>query len=195
MNKENTKTIKEAIFTILELNYEKHKIEEIEDFEDEEYFDTYEPSNDEVEEYGYTLSEEDKSDMEAVAEYYESIKEAKLSIEDKIHYDIVELIKKIRGPEEEVLKLSDTIFKLNKILDSDEQVKEIIDIEEQMKKIQTKKYISIKEFELIYGKSKTSQQSLRGRLKDPIPYRQTVKNGAITYEVDAVEKWFKNQHK
>ncbi|MBT5491619.1 hypothetical protein HOK00_04880 [bacterium] len=64
-----------------------------------------------------------------------------------------------------------------------------------MKKIQTKKYISIKEFQEIYGKSKTSQQGLRGRLKDPIPYRQTVKNGSITYVIEEVEEWFKNQHK
>ena len=66
---------------------------------------------------------------------------------------------------------------------------------QKIEKIQAKKYISIQEFQEIYGKSKTSQQGLRGRLKDPIPYRQTVKNGAITYVVEEVEKWFINQHK
>ncbi|MCK5111824.1 MAG: hypothetical protein KAQ94_09920 [Arcobacteraceae bacterium] len=70
-----------------------------------------------------------------------------------------------------------------------------IDSKSRIEKIQAKKYISIKEFEEIYGKSETSQQGLRGRLKDPIPYRQIVKNGAVTYVVEEIEKWFSNQYK
>ena len=87
------------------------------------------------------------------------------------------------------------MIKLNSVLEVKNKVKEVVDLEQQIKKMQAKKYISIKEFAEIYGKSKTSQQGLRGRINNPIPYRQTVKNGAITYEVEVVEKWFKNQYK
>ena len=93
------------------------------------------------------------------------------------------------------IELDSELVKLNALLPIKEQDKELIDLAQQMEKIQAKKYISIAEFTEIYGKSKTSQQGLRGRLKDPIPYKQISKNSAILYEVELVEKWFKNQYK
>lgn len=65
----------------------------------------------------------------------------------------------------------------------------------RMEKIQTKKYITVKEFSDIYNISKTAQQNYRGRLNNPLPYHQIVENGNITYIVDEVEKWLENGFK
>ena len=64
-----------------------------------------------------------------------------------------------------------------------------------MTKIHTKENITVKEFEIKYNVSKSSQQQYRGRLYDPLPYHQKVRKGKIVYVVEEVEKWFKNQHK
>lgn len=84
---------------------------------------------------------------------------------------------------------------LNNTLEENERNQQLVNMEEQIRKIQAKKYISVKEFTEIYGDSKKSQEGLRGRLNDPLPYRQKVEGGKITYVVEEVEKWLINQHK
>lgn len=66
---------------------------------------------------------------------------------------------------------------------------------QEMTKIQSKKYITVKEFSEIYSISKTSQQNYRGRIHDPLPYHQKVVGGKITYIVEEVKNWLENQHK
>jgi hypothetical protein len=87
------------------------------------------------------------------------------------------------------------LVKLNDLLEDKDKDKDILSIEEHMKKIQSKKYITVSEFKDIYNISKTSQQDLRGRLNDSLPYHQKVAGGKIVYVVEEVEKWFENQHK
>lgn len=87
------------------------------------------------------------------------------------------------------------LVKLNKLLKFSEQYEEVIDIEKQMKKIQAKKYITTAEMEEIYNISISSQKDYRGRLNDPLPFQQKVFRGKITYIVEDIEKWLKNQHK
>ena len=65
---------------------------------------------------------------------------------------------------------------------------EIIEIKEYMAKIQSKKYITVKEFSEIYNVSVSSQQNYRGRLYDPLPYHQKVFRANITYTVSEIEK-------
>ena len=69
------------------------------------------------------------------------------------------------------------------------------DIEVYMAKIQSKKYITVKEFSEIYNVSISSQQNYRGRIYDPLPYHQKVFRGNITYIVSEIEKWLENQYK
>lgn len=64
-----------------------------------------------------------------------------------------------------------------------------------MSKIQSKKYINVKEFEEIYDISKSSQRDFRGRLHNPLPYHQKVFRGKILYDVSEIEKWFENEYK
>jgi hypothetical protein len=66
---------------------------------------------------------------------------------------------------------------------------------QEMTKIQSKKYITVKEFSEIYSISKTSQQNYRGRIHDPLPYHQKVEGGKISYIVEEVKNWLENQHK
>lgn len=66
---------------------------------------------------------------------------------------------------------------------------------ENIEFIQQKKYITVKEFEIIYNISRTSQQNLRARLHDSLPYHQKVFGGKIVYVVTEVENWFENQYK
>lgn len=68
-------------------------------------------------------------------------------------------------------------------------------IADEITKIHTKENITVKEFEIKYNISKSSQQQYRGRLYDPLPYHQKVRKGKIVYVVEEVDKWFKNQHK
>lgn len=72
---------------------------------------------------------------------------------------------------------------------------EIVEVKKHMAKIQSKKYITVNEFEEIYSVSKTSQQNYRGRIHDPLPYHQKVFRGKILYNVKEVEQWFENQYK
>lgn len=64
--------------------------------------------------------------------------------------------------------------------------------EEEIKKIQAKKYITVQEFSLIYNYSSSWQKNRRARLHDRLPYRQNIRGGKITYEVEKVEIWFEN---
>jgi len=94
------------------------------------------------------------------------------------------------------------IFKIiNKLLKSNSEniVENFSDfkqsIAEEIIAIQTKDYITVKEFAIKYNISKDSQQVYRGRLHDPLPYHQKVPRGKIVYVVKEVEQWFDNQHK
>lgn len=66
--------------------------------------------------------------------------------------------------------------------------------EEEIKAIQAKRYINVKEFTLIYGYSKEWQVNRRGRLYNSLPYIQTARGGKITYDVEDIETWFKNEN-
>ena len=87
------------------------------------------------------------------------------------------------------------LIKLNNLLKFSEQFNEVLEIEKQMTKIQAKKYITTKEMEEIYNVSVSSQKDYRGRLNDPLPFIQKVFRGKITYTVEDIEKWLKNQNK
>lgn len=64
-----------------------------------------------------------------------------------------------------------------------------------MRKIQAKKYITTDEMEEIYNISISSQRDYRGRLNDPLPFNQNKFRGKITYTVEEVEKWIKNNNR
>jgi hypothetical protein len=64
-----------------------------------------------------------------------------------------------------------------------------------MRKIQAKKYITTDEMVEIYNMSISSQRDYRGRLNDPLPYNQKKFRGKITYTVEEIEQWLKNQGK
>lgn len=87
------------------------------------------------------------------------------------------------------------LVKLNKLLEKEEQYQEIIEIEKRMAKIQAKKYITNKECEEIYNRSKRYLQDARGRIHDPLPYHQTVAGGKIGYVVEEIEEWFQRNDK
>jgi len=71
-----------------------------------------------------------------------------------------------------------------------------MDIEYTMKKLHSKQYLSVKEVaEMYQGMSRSSQETFRSRLHDPLPYHQRVEGGKITYDRDEIEKWRANQHK
>ena len=72
---------------------------------------------------------------------------------------------------------------------------EVLEIQKHMAKIQSKKYITIKEYTEIYGASKSAQQGYRGRRQNPLPYKQEVEGGRILYSIEEVEKWRDNGYK
>ena len=76
-----------------------------------------------------------------------------------------------------------------------EAEQEVLEVQKHMAKIQSKKFITIKEYTDIYGASKTSQQGYRGRRKNPLPYKQEVEGGKILYSIEEVEKWRDNGYK
>jgi hypothetical protein len=84
------------------------------------------------------------------------------------------------------------LIKLNKILEKEEQYQEVIEIEKQMKKLQSKKYINVKEFTEIYGFSSDWQKNRRARIRNRLPFIQTANSGKITYCVEEIEIWFGN---
>lgn len=87
------------------------------------------------------------------------------------------------------------LLKLNSLLEKDFQNREVLEIEKNMVKLHGKEYLSVKEFEDKYDISKNTQAQYRSRMHDPLPYRQIVLNGKITYVVKDVEQWLQNQHK
>ncbi len=78
-----------------------------------------------------------------------------------------------------------------------EAEQEVLEVQKYMAKLQSKKFITIKEFTELFGASKTSQQDYRGRRKDknPLPYKQEKKDGRILYDMDEVRKWRENGYK
>jgi hypothetical protein len=63
-----------------------------------------------------------------------------------------------------------------------------------IEKIQKKKYINVKEFTEIYGKSSDWQKNRRSRIHDNLPYYQTTNGGKITYKVEEIDNWFENNN-
>jgi len=100
-----------------------------------------------------------------------------------------------RNNENTIIAFDIPLVRLNNLLKKSDQFDEVLEIEKNMKKIQSKKYITVKEFSEIYNISKTSQQDYRGRHNDPLPYHQKVMGGKITYIVKEIEQWLENQHK
>ena len=84
---------------------------------------------------------------------------------------------------------------LNNLLKKEQRNTDVLEIEREMIKMQAKKYITVKELAEIYNISKSSQQDYRGRMHDPLPFRQKVQGGKIEYVVKDVEAWLQNQHK
>ena len=87
------------------------------------------------------------------------------------------------------------LIKLNSLLKYEDKYKEIFELEAEMRKIQAKKYITTDEMVEIYNISISSQRDYRGRLNDPLPFNQKKFRGKITYTVEEIEKWLKNQGK
>ncbi len=92
-------------------------------------------------------------------------------------------------------KYDKPLIKLNNLLKYEDKYKEVLDIEAEMRKIQAKKYITTDEMVEIYNISISSQRDYRGRLNDPLPFNQKKFRGKITYTVEEIEKWLKNQGK
>ena len=92
-------------------------------------------------------------------------------------------------------KYDKPLIKLNNLLKYEDKYKEVLDIEAEMRKIQAKKYITTDEMVEIYNISISSQRDYRGRLNDPLPFNQRKFRGKITYTVEEIEKWLKNQGK
>ncbi len=92
-------------------------------------------------------------------------------------------------------KYDKPLIKLNSLLKYEDKYKEVFEIEAEMRKIQAKKYITTDEMVEIYNISISSQRDYRGRLNDPLPFNQKKFRGKITYTVEEIEKWLKNQGK
>lgn len=87
------------------------------------------------------------------------------------------------------------LVKLNNLLSIKERNQKVIEIEQQLARLNSKKILTVKEFNDKYNIGKTSQQNYRQRLHDPLPYHQKVEGGKITYNVEEVERWLENQYK
>lgn len=92
-------------------------------------------------------------------------------------------------------KYDQPLIKLNSLLKQEDKYKEVLDIEAEIRKIQAKKYITTDEMVEIYNISISSQRDYRGRLNDPLPFNQNKFRGKITYTVEDVDKWRKNNNK
>ena len=104
-------------------------------------------------------------------------------------------IQNIEGHNEYIQTLKDKQDKeINEYMQHN-QNKEVLETVKNINKIQAKKYITTKEMEDIYNISVSSQKDYRGRLNDPLPFNQKVFRGKITYTVEDIEKWLKNQNK
>ncbi len=96
---------------------------------------------------------------------------------------------------EEIEKNKNEKMDLDKFKKDSEQ--EILEVRKYMAKLQSKEFITIKEFTELFGASKTSQQDYRGRRKDknPLPYKQEKEGGRILYNMNEVRKWRDNGYK
>lgn len=90
--------------------------------------------------------------------------------------------------------LDKQLISLNSILDKKDKVQEVLDIEQYMKKLQSKKYINVKEFTEIYGYASDWQKNRRGRIRDRLPFHQEKRGGKIIYNVKEIEQWFENNN-
>ncbi len=59
--------------------------------------------------------------------------------------------------------------------------------------IKEKKFISVKEFEILYNISKRTQQNLRTRFRNPLPSKQNGRGGKVFYDIAEVDKWLENE--
>jgi hypothetical protein len=95
----------------------------------------------------------------------------------------------------------DLVYQFKNILEIAINLNQLLD--KPLKRIQSfdevkqKKLLSVKEFEDLYGISKTQQQSFRGRLKNALPYyKQSTKskssNTKIYYKIEEIEAWIEN---
>ena len=147
-----------------------------------------------------------KLEKEAIKEVVEELLKARnwqmkmneFVYRDQAYYKIDSPFRKelIKNRQETTFEIFDKpLIKLNKLLEFKDQYEEVLEIEKEMARIQAKRIISVKEFIEIYGDSKKTQENLRGRLNDPLAYRQKVEGGKISYVVEEVEKWLENQHR
>lgn len=92
-------------------------------------------------------------------------------------------------------KNSKLMIKLNHLLDLKDRDERVNLIEQKITELQLKKNITVKEFEIKYNISTSSQRDYRSRLNNPLLYHQKIRGGKIVYVVEEVEQWFKNQYK
>lgn len=143
-------------------------------------------------------SENKSSFLEDLKSEFEDdvINEVKTSLKDKSEnwygyaYDMSELLEK----NFKILKQS--VSNLINLLDAEKQqiYKKRLEAVVSLEKAQIKKYISVKEFTDIYGKSSDWQKNRRSRIRDRLPSIQTIENGKITYNVNDIELWFENNN-
>lgn len=79
-------------------------------------------------------------------------------------------------------------------MDLEDRSLDVKEFELNIKEIQDKKYINVKEFQLVYGYSPEWQKNRRSRMYNTLPYIQTVEGGKITYNVKDVNIWFENEN-
>lgn len=84
------------------------------------------------------------------------------------------------------------LVKLNNILEKEDRYQEVLEIEKEMTRLQAKKYITVKEFTEIYGKSADWQRNRRGRIRNRLPFMQEKLGSGIMYKVEDLEVWFQN---
>lgn len=109
-------------------------------------------------------------------------------VEDEKVLDAIEIIEIITD------KNYKSMIKLNSLLDKKDKDMRVIELEQKMLEIQSKKVITVKEFTKIYGYSSDWQKNRRSRIRDRLPYIQTVDGGKITYNVKDIEIWFENNN-
>lgn len=111
-----------------------------------------------------------------------------IEVEDEKVLDAIEIVEFISS------KNNKTMIKLNSLLDKKDKDIRVIELEQKMLEVQAKKIITVKEFTKIYGYSSDWQKNRRSRIRDRLPYIQTVDGGKITYNVKDVELWFENNN-
>lgn len=128
-----------------------------------------------------------KSEFEA-----DVINEVKSSLKNKSEnwygyaYDMSELLEK----NFKILKQS--VYNLINLLDAEKQqiYKKRLEAVVSLEKTQVKKYINVREFTEIYGKSSDWQRLRRKVIKNKLPFIQEKRRGNILYKVEDVDDWF-----